>query len=171
MTDPPPELRGDLVTLRPTVGADKDDLVRIRRTEEVWTWWRGDDLEAEFDEDLADDETVHLTIVRNGSIVGLIQFHEEADPAYRHAGIDIYVDPAHHRQGIGADAIRVLAAHLFDDLGHHRLTIDPAADNAAAVRCYESVGFRPVGIMRQYSRRADGTWEDGLLMDMLASDR
>jgi hypothetical protein len=29
----------------------------------------------------------------------------------------------------------------------------------------------PVGIMRSYERRQDGDWADGLLMDMLASDR
>ena len=48
--------------------------------------------------------------------------------------------------------------------------IDPAADNAAAIRCYEKVGFRPVGIMRAYERGADGTLHDGLLMDLLADD-
>ena len=48
--------------------------------------------------------------------------------------------------------------------------IDPAADNAAAIRCYSKAGFRPVGIMRDYERGADGTWHDGLLMDLLAGE-
>ena len=49
--------------------------------------------------------------------------------------------------------------------------IDPSADNAAAIRCYEKVGFRPVGIMRAYERDHDGTgWHDGLLMDLLADE-
>ena len=56
------------------------------------------------------------------------------------------------------------------DLGHHRLVIDPAADNAAAIRCYSKVGFRPVGVMRKYERGVDGTWHDGLLMDLLAHE-
>ena len=54
--------------------------------------------------------------------------------------------------------------------GHHRIEIDPAADNAAAIRAYTKVGFRPVGITRQSERGADGTWHDGLLMDLLADD-
>ena len=50
------------------------------------------------------------------------------------------------------------------------LTIDPAAHNEAAIRAYERVGFVPVGIMRRYERGPDGTWHDGLLMDMLRED-
>jgi aminoglycoside 6'-N-acetyltransferase len=34
--------------------------------------------------------------------------------------------------------------------------IDPAADNTAAIRCYASVGFRPVRVMRHYERDAHG---------------
>jgi aminoglycoside 6'-N-acetyltransferase len=48
--------------------------------------------------------------------------------------------------------------------------IDPAADNQAAIHCYSKVGFRPVGVMRNYERGMDGTWRDGLLMDLLAGE-
>ena len=54
--------------------------------------------------------------------------------------------------------------------GHHRLVIDPAASNARAIRAYEAVGFKPVGIMRMYERGPDGTFHDGLLMDLLTED-
>jgi len=61
-----------------------------------------------------------------------------------------------------------------DDLvaghGHHRLVIDPAADDVAAIRSYGKVGFRPVGIMRRYERDVDGTWHDNLLMDLLVDE-
>ena len=52
----------------------------------------------------------------------------------------------------------------------HRITIDPAAANTAAIRAYEKVGFRPVGVMRSYERGPDGTWHDGLLMELLAGE-
>ena len=61
--------------------------------------------------------------------------------------------------------------HLADARGHHRFTIDPAADNERAVRCYAAVGFKPVGVLRRYWRGPDGLWRDGLLMDMLADER
>ena len=50
------------------------------------------------------------------------------------------------------------------------MTIDPAVDNAAAIRSYSKVGFRPVGVMRPYERGADDSWHDNLLMDLLADD-
>ena len=73
-------------------------------------------------------------------------------------------------RGLGTDAVRTLARYLVHELGHHRLVIDPAADNRRAVRCYEKAGFRPVGVMRRYERGSDGTFHDGLLMDLLASE-
>ncbi len=73
-------------------------------------------------------------------------------------------------RGLGPDAIRTAIGWLFGDRGHHRITIDPAADNAAAIRAYEKVGFRRVGVLRRYERGADGTWHDGLLMELLAGE-
>jgi aminoglycoside 6'-N-acetyltransferase len=64
----------------------------------------------------------------------------------------------------------LLARFLFEERGHHRITIDPAAANEPAIRCYAKVGFRPVGIMRQYERGADGRFHDGLLMDLLRDE-
>jgi aminoglycoside 6'-N-acetyltransferase len=63
-----------------------------------------------------------------------------------------------------------VARYLFEHRGHHRITIDPAAHNERAIRSYRRLGFRPVGVMRRYERGADGTWHDGLLMDLLPED-
>jgi aminoglycoside 6'-N-acetyltransferase len=164
-------LTGSAVVVRPAGPADVAELARIRATPEVRRWWRGsDDLVAEVTGDLADPETRLFAIEFAGRVVGAIQYAEENEPDYRHAGIDIYLDPAVHGQGLGTDAVRTLARHLIVDCGHHRLTIDPAADNAAAIRAYAKVGFQPVGVMRQYERGADGSWHDGLLMDLVAGE-
>ncbi|WUR51761.1 GNAT family N-acetyltransferase [Actinomadura citrea] len=164
-------LHGESVTLRPATVADVPALAAVRATPEVRRWWRGGpDLAAEVARELAEPDTGKLVIEHEGRSVGLIQWHAEQDPDYRHAGIDIYLDPSVHGRGLGPDAIRTLARHLFDDHDHHRITIDPAASNTAAIRCYEKVGFRPVGVMRQYERDTDGTWHDGLLMDLLADE-
>jgi aminoglycoside 6'-N-acetyltransferase len=163
-------LTGDQVYLRPAGAADVAELARIRATPEVRRWWRGDDLTAEVTADVDDDE-LHLFVIESGGqVVGAIQFSEETEPDYRHAGIDIFLDPAVHGRGLGTDAVRTLARHLLQDRGHHRLTIDPAADNTAAIRAYAKVGFQPVGRMRAYERGPDGTWHDGLLMDLLAAE-
>jgi aminoglycoside 6'-N-acetyltransferase len=164
-------LHGEQVTLRPAAASDVPELARIRSTPEVLRWWRGgDDLVASVAEDLAEEETETFAIEHDGKVAGAIQWHAEEEPDYRHAGIDIYLDPAIHGRGVGADAIRTLARHLIADHGHHRLVIDPAADNVAAIKCYSKVGFRPVGVMRGYERGLDGSWHDGLLMDLLADE-
>lgn len=164
-------LLGALVTLRPSTSGDIPALAAIRTTSEVYARWRGgDDLTAAVAQDLEDPEVRTFVVEHDGRVVGAVQWGAEDEPDYRHANIDIYLDPAVHGSGLGADAVRTLARHLIDDHGYHRLVIDPAADNAAAIRCYRKVGFRPVGIMRQYERGPDGSWHDGLLMDLLAEE-
>jgi aminoglycoside 6'-N-acetyltransferase len=156
--------------LRRAVMADMAAMVAIRAMPEVRQRWRGKDLSAEFVEDINSPDLQLLAIVLDGGIVGGIQWSEEAEPDYRHATMDIYLRPEVHGQGIGSDAIRTLAKHVFNARDHHRISIDPAADNAAAIRCYTKVGFQPVGLMRQYERGLDGEWHDALLMDLLAQD-
>ena len=89
---------------------------------------------------------------------------------YRHAGIDIFLTTHQHDRGVGTEAVRLLATFLCEQRGHHRLTIDPAAANHRAIRCYEKVGFRRVGLMRRYERGSDGQFHDGLLMDLLREE-
>ncbi len=145
--------------------------MRIRRTPEVYRWWRGgDDLDAAVREDFEEPGMAAQVIELDGALIGWIQWQAEEEPDYRHASIDIYLDPAAHGRGLGSDALRTLARHLFTDHGHHRIEIDPATDNVAAIRSYTKVGFRPVGVTRQSERGPDGTWHDSLLMDMLADE-
>lgn len=160
--------RRDGLRLRPLAAADADELTRIHLAEDVRRWWG--DPEADFPWD--EPESTRWTIDVDGAVAGLIQFHEEDEPRYRHAAIDLFLDPALHGRGIGAEAIRRTVRHLLDDRGHHRITIDPASDNAAAIRCYEKVGFTPVGVMRCYERDVDGAaWHDGLLMELVVERR
>jgi len=164
-------LRGERVVLRPLTEADVAPLAAILQTAEVARWWPDED-EDSVRERLGEGEADTTTwAVRVGDeIAGIAQAWEEADPMYRHGGIDLSLHPRFHGRGLGADTVRTVARWLFDERGHHRITIDPAAENAVAIRCYERAGFRPVGVMRRYERGPDGTWHDGLLMDMLQGE-
>jgi aminoglycoside 6'-N-acetyltransferase len=155
------------VTLRPLEAADVPGLAELAAEPEVANWWLG--LSEEDLHELADaeEETLVFAVELDGELIGLAQSAEETDPDYRHAGIDIFLGSAWHRQGLGADTVRTLARYLLDERGHHRLTIDPAAANERAIRCYESVGFRRVGVLRNYERGVDGTWHDGVLLELL----
>jgi len=158
---------GPSLCLRPLAPADSPELIRIHRTPEVARWWG----EPEPNFPLQDDpETVRWTIEIDDTVAGMVQYSEENEPRYRHATIDIFVDPAWHNQGLGTEAVRRALQHLVTSRGHHRVTIDPAVMNAAAIRAYEKAGFRRVGVMRAYERDAAGdAWHDGLLLEFVVS--
>ncbi len=156
-----------MIALEPLGEEHVADLLRIRATRDVFAWW--DEPDEDFP--LADDpDLTRFAIVADGAVAGMIQYSEDDDPKYRSAGIDLFVDPAFRGRGVGPDAIRLVVALLLAR-GHHRITIDPAVANTAAIRAYEKVGFRPVGVMRAYERDVGGSgWHDGLLMDLLAGE-
>lgn len=166
-------IAGSRVRLRPAAAPDATRFEEILIHPDVARWW------ADAEEPVAaqvsylldpDDGTIAYAVEFDGATVGIVLAFEESDPQYRHAGIDIAIHPDWQGKGLGADAIRTLAEYLFTVRGHHRVVIDPAADNKAAISVYTGLGFRPVGTMRRYERGPDGSWHDGLLMDLLADE-
>jgi aminoglycoside 6'-N-acetyltransferase len=161
-----PTLQGPRLRLRAVGPDDRAALAAILAEPSVRRWWGETgpvDLDAPGDGDL-------LVVEVESEVAGLIQYGEADDPMYRSASIDISLGGAWQGRGLGREAIGLLVAHLIEVRGHHRLTIDPAAANEHAIRCYGAVGFQPVGVMRQYERGEDGSWHDGLLMELLADD-
>ena len=157
-------LAAGVVRLIPLKAEHAGELRRIRSTPEVERWW--DPVEEDFP--LADEpESTRYTVTFGERVVGMVQYAEELEPKYRSASIDIFLDPAVHGQGVGATAVRLIAEHLIGKRGHHRLQIDPAADNVAAIRAYTSAGFTPVGTVRLAERDAydHDRWHDALLME------
>ena len=124
-------------------------------------WWS-------YESSLDDDPAFVIEI--EGKRAGWPGFYEEEEPDYRHASVDIVLAPAFGDRGLGPEALQTAIRWLVRERGHHRITIDPAARNARAIAAYEKVGFRPVGVMRQFERGPDGTWHDNLLMDLLAEE-
>jgi aminoglycoside 6'-N-acetyltransferase len=140
-------------------------LLAIAREPEVARWWLRVD-----EEQLRSRPGDSFAIEHEGELAGYAEVWEELDPEYRHAGIDLFLGRAHQGRGLGGDVVLTLARHLVHDRGHHRLVIDPAAENERAIRAFERVGFRRVGVQRKVELAEDGSWRDGLLMDMLAEE-
>jgi len=163
-------LRGERITLRPLQESDRPRLIEILEEPEVARWFGTSPAGESADEFISDPDVTGFAIEADGAVAGAIGFYEESTPDYRHAGMDLFLAKASQNRGFGTDAVRTLARYLIEERGHHRLVIDPAASNVRAIKVYERVGFRPVGIMRRYERGADGTFHDGLLMDLLADE-
>lgn len=157
--------------LRPVTRSDIPALVPIRQAHEVHArWGGGEDARATIETELDDPNLTPFVIELHGQVVGWIHWAAEENPNYRYATIDLYLVPQMHNRGLETDAVRTLARHLIDELGHHRLEVDVAADNAAAIGCFRKVGFLPVGVRRFAERDNAGRWRDGLLMDLLAKE-
>jgi aminoglycoside 6'-N-acetyltransferase len=165
------ELHGDRVVLRPLAADDVPRLAELGAAPEVARWWPGL-TEKHLARKAAGgrEGLACFAIVVDGEVAGLVQYYEEHDPEYRHAGIDLFLGAPWQGRGLGTDAVRTMALHLTRDRGHHRLVIDPAVENTRAISSYERAGFRPVGVMREHWRGPDGVWHDGLLMDLLARE-
>lgn len=117
-------LREERGLLRPSRPEDADRLVRILNEPEVARRRGSADIEEEVDEQFVGMEESFVIEV-GGEVEGAIQYHEEDDPMYCHAGMDIYLATYRHGQGLGTEVIRLLALYLFEERGHHRLMIDP----------------------------------------------
>ncbi|HEV2786707.1 MAG TPA: GNAT family protein [Solirubrobacteraceae bacterium] len=168
-----PALRGGRVALRALREDDVDWLSGVIAQPEIARWWgpRAHDREhmrVGLLEDVAAGAAFAIEV--DGALAGWLGVEEEEEPDYRHASLDIFLAPALHGAGHGSAALRLAARWLLGERGHHRLTIDPAAANERAIGVYASLGFKPVGIMREYERGPDDEWRDGLLMDLLADE-
>ncbi|RYZ07386.1 MAG: N-acetyltransferase [Myxococcales bacterium] len=169
-------LRGLRVALRPVSESDLPRLFEILRQPAVARFWTPPENEREreglllgSDPDGADAISTFVITLAD-EVVGYIAGWEILEPDYRHAGVDVFLDSARHGRGYGVEAIQLVCRWLFEVRGHHRVIIDPAADNHRAIRSYERAGFKRVGVLRRYERGADGTFHDGLLLDLLAED-
>jgi aminoglycoside 6'-N-acetyltransferase len=168
---PTPELLTPRLRLRPTIEADLEPLTAILAEPAVARFWSGYDRARVRDELIlsgGDKAVLAIERLENGEVLGAVQFHSHDDAEYPHAGVDLFLASRAHGQGFGTETLRAVVHHLFAR-GHHRLVIDPAVDNKAAIRAYERVGFRTVGVMRAYQRTPNG-FQDGLLMELLATD-
>jgi aminoglycoside 6'-N-acetyltransferase len=150
--------------------ADVARVAELHTAPEVARWWPPRDAEY-LSAKLERDDLSSWVVELDGEIVGYAQAYEETNAEFRHAGMDLFLASTAQGRGLGQDVVRTIARHLFDDRGHHRVVIDPAAANTRAVRCYEAVGFERVGILRSYWwDHVEERWVDGLLLDLLAGD-
>ena len=151
---PHPVLEEDALRLRPST---EDDLARLERwfaDPEVYRWWGGRPLTREAVAakcigrrcPMVESFIVEFT----GQPIGYIQYHLEGPGD---AGLDMMLLPDFRDRGLGPRAARMLLAHLASARGWADITVDPAVDNARAIRGWEKAGFV---IEREWPDHPDG---------------
>jgi aminoglycoside 6'-N-acetyltransferase len=162
-----PRLEGERMSLRLPTQEDAAPLLAILSEPEVSKWWVGYTPERIREEIL--DSGSALVMEIDGRCAGAIFLYPNADPEYLHVVIHLFLGAQWYGHRYGAEALSIVIAHLAS-LGHHRFTLDPNVNNLPAIRSYERLGFKRVGILREYQLRPDGSHDDGLLMDLVLSD-
>jgi RimJ/RimL family protein N-acetyltransferase len=97
--------------------------------------------------------------------IGFIQL-VRMDPVHRHAELGVALDEPHRAQGHGTRAIRLLEGHARRVFNLRKVTLRVLANNAAAIRAYERLGYRRVGTFEAHFYH-DGHFHDVVAMEAL----
>lgn len=117
----------------------------------------------------AADHVGFTILVSDEQPVGSIQL-ADIDPWARHAELGIFIgDPAFRGQGLGTEAIRMVLDFSFRQLNLHKVWLTVDSDNDPAICCYDRLGFKRDGVLRDAIFR-DGRYLDRLLMSIVENE-
>lgn len=151
-----PEVRRHLALIYPMSGAH----------EEHW-----------FEEQLKKEPALQAFVIEAARVggdaawnpVGVIGFHA-IDWRSRAGELGLVIgEKSVWNAGLGTDAVRTLVRWGFRELNLNRVFLRVFEDNAPAIRCYEKVGFKHEGRLRQ-DRYQDGRYLDTLVMGLLREE-
>lgn len=102
-------------------------------------------------------------------LIGIVRLGD-AEPETGRAELDLYIGERDcWGRGYATDATQVICRYGFDKMRLHLVALWVVAENVAARRVYEKVGFVEEGRHRESFRRA-GQWHDLILMSLLEGD-
>ena len=73
-------------------------------------------------------------------------------------------------RGAGSFLLRGVIGRIFAETDTNRVDLDVFPDNERARRAYEKAGFREEGVLRDWHRKADGSFATVRLMSILRRD-
>lgn len=107
----------------------------------------------------------------DGAVVGFASFGDfRAWDGYRFTvEHSVYVDPAHHRCGVGRALLETLIARARA-AGKHAMIAGIEARNAGSIALHRSLGFREVGRLPEVGTKF-GQWLDLVFLQLMLDDR
>jgi RimJ/RimL family protein N-acetyltransferase len=182
-------LRGDGVVLRPVEEDDLEWLQRMRNHPEIrrrtgdYQPENREAIETVFEEELSDEESVHLLVCPADAVEENADDGEEAtypDPVgyagFRWADEDsgvahvqYWLAPAERDHDVAVAALACLARYAFDELRYHRVGVRALATDEARQSHIEAAGFSQE-IRVPDERLVDGAYVDVLRYGMLEDE-
>ncbi len=165
------------VRLRPVREEDLSDFQRWLNDPDVYQWLAAGVLKPPTWEDeltwwhrtVSSEHEVTWSIeTLGGQLLGSVTLHWTR-PA-KSADFGIFIgDKAEWDKGYGGAAVGALAGYGFRVLGLNCIGLNCDATNARALRCYENVGFRHEGVMREHPH-VEGKFRDSVVMGLLQKE-
>ncbi len=144
-----------MIRLRPHKKSDSKTICKWLNSEEVFYKWSAgryqypltaEQLDSRFEEFQLDPNAWFMTALdETGNVCGHFIFRKaDYENNSIHMGF-IVVSPDCRGKGIGKQMLSAAIKYAAEILGMKRITLGVFANNPAAVKCYESIGFKPFG--------------------------
>ncbi len=78
-----------------------------------------------------------------------------------------FLSSAGNKRGYGTDAVSALVKFCFNRLNLHKVYLRVYESNTRAIRCYEKVGFKREGMLREH-HFSNGKYEDVVFMGIVS---
>ena len=114
------------------------------------------------------DSVFGVEVVDTQKLAGMT-FLKSINLINRQAEFAILIDEAQSGRGYGREACYRTLVFAFSGLGLHRVFLRVRKDNAAAIRVYESCGFKTEGTLRDDVYK-QGVFRDQLIMAVLENE-
>jgi RimJ/RimL family protein N-acetyltransferase len=108
--------------------------------------------------------------IQNDVMVGYLELNN-INLEHLNAAISrVIVCRTYEGKGIGREMVKQLTHIAFNEFGLYRISLGVFDFNTPAIRCYEKVGFKREGLLRESMKVNDTTYWNSILMSVLRTE-
>lgn len=168
-------LEGTRILLRAPVAGDAESMIKIFHDQDIMKRFSRDmhppvsisslteDLSKTW-KDFGRDFYFSIEDKASGRYIGSCGYNK-IDRKNSFADIGIYLDKNYWSKGLGTEALTLLIKFLFDQNNLHKIRLSVHGNNDSAIRCYERLGFKLEGRVREELYQ-DGQYHDICFMGL-----
>ncbi len=97
--------------------------------------------------------------------VGIIDIFD-FDPFHQRAGLGIFINEKHQKQGIASSALELTINYCFNTIGLHQLFCNITTDNTTSINLFKKHSFEIIGTKKDWIKTQNG-WLDEYLLQLI----